>query len=364
MIRHSSPGRRGRAKALAAPIFFAVSIASTSSVALASDVGMLSPKQRGDMARAYVLKWGHYVQRVYGVPVSTWARRMVPTFAHVNPDNFRDAINRNTYESSAAALSGRGHRLTDKQVIDALGRVSATHSLSNSEIVAKALGSYTSDLTYTPLSPCRIVDTRVAGGPIGANQMRAFNALTAPGGNFTAQGGVGHDCQAVTSSEASAVVVNVTAVAPAAAGYATVYPYGFARPNTSSVNYAAGGIINNTVITRIPSPVNSRDFTVYSFAASDYVVDIVGYFSAPAASELATTIAVSHKSIQAASEGVIHYPACPSGYSRTGGFCSGATFVPNAYLKETGPSACVFFNGSAQTETFSAMAQCAKVPGR
>ena len=364
MATYVSTGQTGRARAFAANAWIAALITCTPSTLFASDGAALSPQERGEMAHAYVLKWGHYVQRTYGVPVSTWAQRMVPTFVHVNPDNFREAISRKTYESAAAALSGRGHRLTDQQAIDALRQRSTTNSSSNSEIAARALGSYTSDLTYTPLTPCRIVDTRVAGGPIGANQSRAFNALTAPGGNFTAQGGVGNDCQAVTSSEASAVVINVTSVAPSTSGYATVFPYGFTRPATSSLNYNAGGIVNNTVITRIPSPISSKDFTVYSFAASDYVVDIVGYFAPPVSTELATGVYSAEKLVPANSEGFINYPTCPTGFTRTGGYCGGGLGIPNAYLKATGAFSCVYFNGSSQAETFFATTQCAKVPGR
>jgi hypothetical protein len=356
----------GRTKQLSIHLALIAIIATISAVSASDDPANLTPRERGTLARAYVLKWGHHVERTYGIPVGVWANRMVPTFAYARSENFRDAMRRTTFESASAALSGRGHRLSDRQVDAALSRLSTSSAASNSELVAKALGSYTSDLTYTPLQPCRILDTRVVGGPIAAGQMRAFNALTAPGGNFTAQGGAGQDCQALTSSEASAVVLNVTSVGPSIAGYATVFPYGFARPATASVNYTAGGIVNNTVITRIPSPINSKDFTIYSLATSDYVVDIVGYFAPPTLTELVTGVFANEKIIPASSEGYINYPECPpgSGYKRTGGYCAGGLGVPNAFLKASGPFACVYFNGSSQAEAFSAVTQCAKVPGR
>ena len=40
-----------------------------------ADAAALSPKQRGDLTRQMVIKWGDYVQQVHGVPVRTWARR-------------------------------------------------------------------------------------------------------------------------------------------------------------------------------------------------------------------------------------------------------------------------------------------------
>ena len=324
----------------------------------------LSPKERGVLTRAFVMKWGNYVQRTYNIPVATWADRMVPTFVHANSDNFRQALERKTFESASATLSGRGHRLSDAEATQALSRSFASNPAERGEKIQTAIGSYASDLTFTPLQPCRIVDTRVAGGAIGAGQSRSFNALTAPGGNFAAQGGAGNDCQALTSSEAAAVVINVTAVSPAAGGYATVYPYGYARPATSSLNYTTGAIVNNTVVSRIPTPINSKDFVVYSYAASDYVIDIVGYYSPPVSTDLVTSVYSAGKTIPANSEGDVPYPLCPDGYSRTGGYCNGAGYTPNVYLKETGPFSCRYFNGSSRDEELNATIQCAKVPGR
>jgi hypothetical protein len=125
--------------------------------------GPLTPAERGAMARAYVLKWGGYVQKVYGVPVGVWAKRMVPTFAHADADNFRDALQRTTYEGASAMLGGTGSKFTDEQAIDSMVRASLAPAGVRRELVTKALGSAASDLVYTPVTPCRILDTRVAG---------------------------------------------------------------------------------------------------------------------------------------------------------------------------------------------------------
>ena len=44
--------------------------------ALASDAPSLTPAQRGQMAREFVLKWGNYVERVEGLPMRPWALRL------------------------------------------------------------------------------------------------------------------------------------------------------------------------------------------------------------------------------------------------------------------------------------------------
>ena len=58
----------------------------------------------------------------------------------------------------------------------------------------KALGDSTNDLVYTPINPCRIVDTRLgAGGFLGNNGARDWNTAR-PGGSFADQGGANNDC--------------------------------------------------------------------------------------------------------------------------------------------------------------------------
>ena len=44
----------------------------------AASASKLSPKERGQLTRQFVLKWGAYVQRIYDIPAGTWAQRMVP----------------------------------------------------------------------------------------------------------------------------------------------------------------------------------------------------------------------------------------------------------------------------------------------
>ncbi len=48
--------------------------------------------------------------------------------------------------------------------------------------------SVTVDLVFTPVTPCRIIDTRLAGGPIAGGTTRNFAVAGAAG--FAAQGGM------------------------------------------------------------------------------------------------------------------------------------------------------------------------------
>jgi hypothetical protein len=100
-------------------------------------------------------------------------------------------------------------------------------------------------------TPQRLVDTRTGRGGRALASRSALRVVSAGGGTL----------------------VNVTAVAPRAAGYLTVYPCG-AVPVVSSVNYTAGASVPGVAAVRSPG----GRFCVYSMAATDLVVDRLGRF--------------------------------------------------------------------------------------
>jgi hypothetical protein len=265
----------------------------------------LSPGERGELARRFVLKWGDYAQKVYGVKVDVWAMRLVPNFVAARPEHFHRALQRETFEGAMAELNGTGGRLSDSKVIDLLARAPA-----GTAIPAKALGDAATDLVYTPLTPCRIVDTRNAqDGAIAAQGERAFYAFARP--NYSDQGGAANDCGAIELDKAAAIAINVTAVLPDGAGYATVYQYSptATRPLASSVNYVAGAIVNNTVITSVGT-VGAPSFIIYSFARSHYVVDIVGVFKPPSETGFSCKVLIETQTVAAGANFDFGAPEC------------------------------------------------------
>jgi hypothetical protein len=120
--------------------------------------------------------------------------------------------------------------------------------------------------TFTPLTPQRVLDTRKAIGvttrtPIGAARYAEVQVTGKKG---------------VPSSGVSAVVLNVTAIAPTRQGYLTVYPSTMTRPTASSVNFGAGWVGANLVTVPIASGGKVR---VYNAAGSTHVAaDVVGYY--------------------------------------------------------------------------------------
>jgi len=79
---------------------------------------------------------------------------------------------------------------------------------------------------------------------------------------------------------ASAVALNITSVAPAQPGFVTVWPCDVARPDASNLNYVAGGAVANSVIAPVGA---SGKVCFYSNQATDFLVDITGWFSGPTA---------------------------------------------------------------------------------
>ncbi|MFC7491263.1 MULTISPECIES: FlgD immunoglobulin-like domain containing protein [unclassified Knoellia] len=117
---------------------------------------------------------------------------------------------------------------------------------------------------YVALTPARLVDTRSGTGapkaPVGSGKEIAVQV--------TGEGGV-------PTTGVSSVVLNVTAVAPTAGGYATIYPSGTSRPTASNINYAQGATIANQVIVKVGADGKARLFTS---AATNVIVDVAGYY--------------------------------------------------------------------------------------
>jgi hypothetical protein len=127
-------------------------------------------------------------------------------------------------------------------------------------------------------APVRICDTR-PGNPskLTGSAMQCNNHTLAAGGHIpvAVAGSFG------VPSGAIGVVANVTAVAPAAGGYLTVFPDGVARPTVSNVNYRAGQVIPNRVTATLgTAPGSQGKLDVFSSQTSDVIVDISGYYTA------------------------------------------------------------------------------------
>ncbi|MDG0975040.1 SpoIID/LytB domain-containing protein, partial [Ilumatobacter sp.] len=130
------------------------------------------------------------------------------------------------------------------------GKASALESVSPERIVDSRIGLRSPQRRLGPATPL-IVD--VVG----------LTASRPDGSTATAPRGV------------SSIVINLTAVNAAAAGFFTVWPCAVDREETSSLNYRAGHPVANGIVAAVD--VNGQ-VCVHSKVASDVVIDLQGWF--------------------------------------------------------------------------------------
>ncbi len=121
-------------------------------------------------------------------------------------------------------------------------------------------------LSFYPLPPCRVVDTRNADAPLGGPEMngptmRSF-AITASACN-------------VPSLGVAAYSLNVTVVPDGPLSYLTIWPFGLARPYVSTLNSWDGAVVANAAIV----PAASAAISVYVTSPTHVILDINGYFA-------------------------------------------------------------------------------------
>lgn len=247
-----------------------------------------------------------------------------------------------------------------------LGMVASTVSHAQGTVIPptdgiNTLGSRENDLVYTPLPPCRILDTRAAAaGAIASASERNVRVGNFP--SFSSQGGSATDC-GTTGLRPSAVAVNFTVVSPVAQGFITVYSFGTTRPLAATLVYAPGSILSNSAIIKNPFPVVEFDFTIYTSAQTHVVADIVGYFAPPVATGLqCQETANTQVSIPAGATLAATAPACPTGYTQTATNCdSASSLMPLAYIRG---GSCTARNGDSTPRTLSVSRTCCRIPGR
>lgn len=112
----------------------------------------------------------------------------------------------------------------------------------------------------TVVRPCRLADTR----QIGRSPLRAGEMVTVQAGGVCG-----------IPAEAVAIAVSVIAVDPAEDGFMSVLASGATGgPATSTLNFRAGQVVSNSTI----SGLRDGQVSVFSSAASHFVLDVTGYF--------------------------------------------------------------------------------------
>jgi hypothetical protein len=130
-------------------------------------------------------------------------------------------------------------------------------------LVVDVNGWFPPSAGFGPLSPVRLLDTRVGlGVPAGLRPATSVTPLLVAG-----LGGV--------PGSAAAVALNVTVTEPGEAGFVTVFPCDASLPMASNLNFAAGQTIPNAVIAKLSG---DGRVCLYSSAPTHLVVDVDGWF--------------------------------------------------------------------------------------
>ncbi len=146
------------------------------------------------------------------------------------------------------------------------GGITIFNSVGTVDVVVDLTGWFTdasnanaTGYNFTALPPTRLLDTRSGAGPVGAQ-----TAITVT----------------IPYPLATAVLINVTGVAPTAATVLTVYPrstIGAAPPSTSDLNVNPGANVANLCL---PAVGTGQMVEVWNDSGlANVVVDLAGYFS-------------------------------------------------------------------------------------
>jgi IPT/TIG domain len=157
----------------------------------------------------------------------------------------------------------------------------ATDTLGNSGAGnANAGYEYVGLASYFPLSPVRLLDTRptsciqCGSGPLTQGESRVVP--------ITGVNGLPSGTDPVPSS-ATAVVLNVTAVAGNSGSYFTLWPNGTAHPTASSINFnVATNTANLVTVTLGQSGAadTQREIEIFnSLGTANVLLDVEGYFA-------------------------------------------------------------------------------------
>ena len=141
------------------------------------------------------------------------------------------------------------------------------------------------------VTPCRLVDTR--GVPAGFNGLTPFS-----GPSFAASSTITFPVQSTAEatadttptpcgtipSIAQAYSFNITVIPKTAGGIAfvTIWPSGGSQPSVSTINDGQGQIVANAAI--VPAGTPDGGVSVFNTgpAATDLIIDMNGYYAAPA----------------------------------------------------------------------------------
>ena len=251
--------------------------------------------------------------------------------------------------------------------------VTKTHFLTFALLVTSAfnafaqLGSSSSDLVFNPITPCRIVDTRSAGGVITSSTYRSFKSW---GASFTSQGGSSTDCGIPQSANVAAVALNLLVIAPIGEGWIAAWPYGLPRPLVSNLNFTAGAVLANFTLLKVDQTGSNGYWNLFTTTTTHFVADVTGYYTKPVSVGSFECETQSGPTLIFANTSSTGSQVCSAGYVLTGGGCHDWATDGSVVIAKSSPMDgnvgwfCRWQSKSLIDVTGFVDARCCRVPGR
>ncbi|MEO8739076.1 MAG: hypothetical protein ABI537_05160 [Casimicrobiaceae bacterium] len=264
----------------------------------------------------------------------------------------------------------------------AVKAVAARNKITAKRVEPAGFGDSDS-LVYTPLQPCRIMDTRSATagsgvqGPILGNSVKSIPGTITTGTNWGAYGGnASSDCglNSTVGDSIYAVAIVITVLNPNFDAYLGVGD----TPSLPTVlanvalNFTHGqGLSTVYIVSQLNQ--SSISFAMPAGLSANIIFDVIGYFAlsqaTPLACNTAQILGTGTANVPANSGLAVTFPACASGYSRTGTGCFSSYSNSFYWLNDNSPvqGNCFWHNntaGALDANHFRAEVICCKIPGR
>jgi hypothetical protein len=282
-------------------------------------------RQRPQVEATLLERWSS-AARERGVNEDSWQARMTRQLRRASARQLAAAMNAETYEDFLKV---------------ATGATSAERLLrGGAEATETVFGDPNSNLTYTPIVPCRIVDTRRSGTPgevgiVNVGQRRQWDARGFF--DFSFQGG-DVSCPELEAVNPRAFALVVTATGYANSGSLKLFEAGAGAPFGAALTYYKGvqkTVANGLIVrscTTCGDQIEARAFT----AGTHVAIDVLGFFQSaefpdpPEPPEVPLLFPVgpafngpcASTSITPGTTQGLLTPACPAGSIIVGGSCS------------------------------------------
>jgi hypothetical protein len=209
-----------------------------------------------------------------GVPADAFAAAFNVTVVDALGDGFATLFPCGGSVPVASNLNYRSADVVANMVVSELGDGDVcVYTDDATHLVVDVAGWFpaatSSDPPFGGVRPARVLDTRQPNSTV--------DGISAGGGAISAGGIVEVTVagRGGVPTNAGAVTLNVTVVSPFADGFATVYPCGQPLPVASNLNFRAGDVVPNAVVSRVGF---DGGVCIYADASTQLLVDVTGWF--------------------------------------------------------------------------------------